>query len=95
MRVTYIRLETFMLKISRTRVVEAGCDDCAQHSARLIEALQSGQVQDGELLDILHHLLQCLPCAQEFQVLQNCARMDVEDSWPSFDEMWHKIEQGK
>ena len=95
MRITHIKLDSFMVKIARTRDVEASCDDCAQHSARLVDALMQGNVQDAELLDILHHVLQCMPCSQEFQVLQECARMDAEDSWPSFDEMWNRIEQKK
>ena len=95
MRVTHIRLDTFMVKIARTREAEKSCDDCAQHSARLVDALMQGNVEDSELLDILHHVLQCMPCSQEFQVLQECARMDAEDSWPTFEEMWNKIEQKK
>ncbi len=95
MRVTHIKLETFMVKIARTREQEVSCDECAKHSARLIEALMQGNVQEKELLDILHHVLMCMPCSQEFEVLQDCARMDAEDSWPSLDEMWKKIEQSK
>lgn len=95
MPVTYIKLETFMLKIARTREQEVSCDDCAKHSARLIDALMQGDVQEQELLDILHHVLMCLPCAQEFKVLQECARMDAEDSWPTLQELWGKIEQSK
>ncbi len=95
MRVTHINLDAFMLKVARTREVEASCDDCAKHSARLIEALMQGNVQDQELLDILHHVLMCLPCSQEFQVLHDCARMDAEDSWPSMDEMWNQIDQAQ
>ncbi len=95
MRVSYIKLETLMLKVSRTREVEVGCDDCARQSARLVEALMQGNVENQELLDIVHHILQCLPCSEEFRVLEECARMDAEDSWPSDDELWHKIEQGK
>lgn len=95
MSMTYYKLDTFMLKIARTRPVEASCDDCAKHSARLVDALMQGNVEDAELLDILHHVLQCLPCSQEFQVLQECARMEAEDSWPSMDDMWNKIEKDK
>lgn len=95
MQITHYRLETFMLKIARTRDVEATCDDCAKHSARLVDALMQGNVQEAELLDILHHVLQCLPCSQEFQVLHECARMESEDSWPTMDQMWQDIENGK
>ena len=95
MRLTHIQLDTFMIKIARTREVEVGCDDCAKHSARLVDALLQGNVQDEELLDILHHVLQCLPCCQEFEVLKECARMEADDSWPSEDELWNKIEKGK
>jgi len=95
MRVTHIKFEAFMVKVARTREQEANCEDCAKHSARLVEALMRGDVQDQELLDLLHHVLMCMPCSQEFQVLQDCARMDAEDSWPSFDEMWNNIEQAR
>lgn len=91
MRVSHIKLEAFLVKIARTREVEASCDDCAQHSARLVEALMNGHVEEGELIDILHHVLQCMPCSEEFQVLQDCARMDAENSWPSVDELWANI----
>lgn len=92
MRVTRMKLETFIVKVAHTRAVEVSCDDCAAHAARLVDALMSETVEDAELLDILHHVLMCIPCSQEFQVLQDCARMDAEDSWPSLDEMWVKIE---
>lgn len=95
MPVTYYKLETFMLKVARTRDVELSCDDCAKHSARLVDALMLGNVEDTELLDILHHVLQCLPCSQEIQVLQECARMEAEDAWPSMDEMWTKISKNE
>lgn len=95
MRVTHIRLETFLVRVARTREVEKSCDDCARESARLVDALLNGNVEDQELLDILQHVLMCIPCSQEFEVLQDCARMDADDSWPSFDEMWNKIEKNK
>lgn len=95
MRVTHIKLDAFIVKIARTHEVEAGCDDCAKLSARLLEALMAETVEEEELLEILHHLLMCPPCAQEFQTLSDCVRMDAEDSWPSLDEMWRKIERGK
>lgn len=95
MRVTRIKIDTFLIKVSRTRENEATCDDCAKQSARLVDALMQGQVDDEELLDILHHLLLCVPCSQEFQVLSECARMDADESWPSFEEMWSQIERGK
>lgn len=94
MRVTYLKLDTFMVKIARTREVELGCDDCAKHTARLVDALMQGNVNDEELLDILHHVLQCTPCSQEFKVLHECAKMEAEDTWPSEDELWKKIDGG-
>ncbi|MCC7161153.1 MAG: hypothetical protein IT331_01550 [Anaerolineae bacterium] len=93
MRLTYLKLETFMIKIARTRADEVGCDDCAKHSARLVDALMQGNVNEQELQDLLLHVLQCLPCAEEFQILRDCARMDTEDSWPSEDALWRKIER--
>ena len=94
-RLTHIKLDTFMIKVARTRDIELGCDDCAKHSARLVDALMQGNVKDEELLDILHHVLQCMPCSQEFKVLHECARMEADDSWPSEDELWHKIQEAK
>jgi hypothetical protein len=91
MPVTRIKLEAFMVKVARTRDAEAGCDDCAKHSARLVDALLSGNVEDAELLDILHHVLMCMPCSEEFHILEDCARMDAEDSWPTFDELWASL----
>lgn len=95
MRVTQDHIESFMLKIARTRPSESSCDDCAKHAARLVDALIQGDVEDQELLDILHHVLMCIPCGQEIRILHQCAQMDAMDAWPSPDEMWHKIERGE
>jgi hypothetical protein len=94
MRVSSLKLQTLLLKVSYTRDQEASCDDCARLSARLAEALMSGPVQDQELLSIVQHLIECFPCAEEFTVLQQCAQMDAQGSWPAIEELWHKLEEG-
>jgi len=55
----------------------------------------SDDLRDEELLTILFHLQQCIPCSQEFEALKDCARMDEEDSWPSMDEMWQRLDAGQ
>ena len=95
MRVTRIKIETFVVKIAQTREQEASCDDCARLSAKLAEMLAASDVRDKELLAILHHLQECIPCAQEFQTLCDCERMDREEAWPSFEEMWAKLQSGQ
>lgn len=95
MRVSRIQVETFIIKVARTREDEAGCDDCARLAARLVQALLSNDLDDQELMTIWLHVQQCIPCGQEFEVLTDCARMDEEDSWPSMDEMWQKLEAEK
>lgn len=95
MRVTRIKIETLIVKVAQTRDVEASCDDCARLSAKLVEVLFSGQVTDAQLAAIVQHLQECIPCAEEFQVLQQCAQMDKEDSWPSFEDMWRVFEQNR
>lgn len=91
MRVTRIKIETFVLKIAQTRESEVSCDDCARLSAKLAEMLAAANVQDGELFAILHHLQECIPCAEEFEALCHCERMDREENWPSFEEMWKHL----
>ncbi|HZQ05459.1 MAG TPA: hypothetical protein VFD70_02695 [Anaerolineae bacterium] len=93
MRVSRIQLEKFMVKIARTREEEASCDDCAQLSAQLVEVLLRGDAPNEELLSILQHLEQCVPCSEEFLVLKDCVRMELEQNWPTLDEMWNKLDQ--
>lgn len=88
MRITHIKIESFLVKIARTREVEMSCDDCARLSAKLAEVLAQQNIQDLELLAILQHLQECIPCAEEFQVLCDCERMEREEDWPSFERMW-------
>lgn len=95
MRVTRIKIETFVVKIAQTREQEASCDDCARWSAKLAEMLAASGVRDQELLAILHHLQECIPCAQEFEALCDCERMEREENWPSFEEMWAKLQSGE
>lgn len=95
MRITRIKIDTFLVRIARTREEEASCDDCARLSARLVEVLAEQNVQDLELLAILQHLQECIPCAEEFQVLCDCARMDREEAWPSFEELWNLLQSGE
>lgn len=92
MDVIRLRIESLMVKLSRTRDQEASCDDCARLSAVLVEALLSGNVQSDELIGILRHLEQCAPCCEEFTILQQCAEMDAKDSWPSMQELWAKLD---
>lgn len=91
MRLNRIKLEHFFVKIALTRGQEADCDECAQLSAQLVEAVLTGDVQSAELERILLHLKQCIPCAEEFAVLHECARMEVEDTWPSTEELHKRL----
>ena len=95
MRSTRIRIQTLIVKVANTRSDEATCDDCARLSAKLVEVLARSNLDDAQLLAIWQHLQECIPCAEEFQVLQDCERMDREDSWPSFDEIWRMLDSGK
>jgi hypothetical protein len=95
MRVTRIKIETLIVKVVQTRDVEASCDDCARLSAKLVEVLFSGQVTDAQLSAIVQHLQECIPCSEEFKALQECARMDMEDSWPSLEDMWRTLDQNR
>jgi hypothetical protein len=92
MRVTRLKLQTFMLKIARTREEEATCEDCAKLSAQLVEVVLTGAATNAELESILQHLKQCIPCSEEFEVLLNCAHMDAQESWPGMDELWAKFD---
>jgi hypothetical protein len=92
MRVNRIQIQTFMVKIARTRDEEASCDDCARLSAQLVEAFMHGEIQSDELLTIVAHLEQCIPCSEEFAVLKDCMRMEEEGSWPTLEEMWNKLD---
>jgi hypothetical protein len=92
MRATRIKIESLIVKIAQTREIEATCDDCARLSAKLAEVLLASRVEDEQLLAILHHLQECIPCAEEFQVLRDCARMEHEGSWPSLEEIWQKLD---
>jgi hypothetical protein len=92
MQIIRIKIETFLLKIAQTRETEASCDECARASAQLAEMLAVAQVTDEELLVILHHLQECIPCAQEFEALCNCERMEREENWPPLEEMWAHLQ---
>lgn len=91
MRLTQIKIEHFFVKLALTREQEADCDECLRLSAQLVEAVLVGDFQSDELEPILLHLKQCIPCAEEFAVLHDCAKMDAEDSWPSAEDMWRRI----
>ncbi len=91
MRSTRIRIETLLVKIAQTRAQEATCDDCAELSAHLAELLEQTKIEDERLIAIMQHLQECIPCAEEFQVLRDCERMEREDAWPSLDELWQRF----
>ena len=93
MAVTRTKIQTLVLKVAQTRDVEASCDDCARLAAHLAQVLLDGSTQDPSLEAILQHLKECIPCAEEFEVLKRCAQMDLEDSWPTFEELWQELDQ--
>jgi hypothetical protein len=95
MRVTRIKIETFLVKVAQTQEQEVSCDDCARYSAELVEALLSGKLEHAAFKNILQHLEECIPCAEEFTMLHQCAQMDDQDAWPSFEEMWRKLQSGQ
>lgn len=93
MAATGIRIQTLILKVAQTRETEASCDDCAQLAAHLVEVLLlNGDTPEPPLEAILHHLKECIPCAEEFRTLQECVRMEMENSWPTFEEMWQRLD---
>jgi len=92
MAATRIKIQTLILKVTQTRETEASCDDCAQFAAHLVEVLLlNGDAPEPPLEAILHHLQECIPCAEEFRTLQECARMEMESAWPTFEEMWQRL----
>ena len=92
MRVTRIQIQTFMVKVAHTREDEASCDDCARLSEQLVEAFMHGDIENEQLLTIVQHLEQCIPCAEEFAILKDFMRMEEEGNLPSLEEMWNKID---
>lgn len=95
MRVTRYHVERFVIKVAHTRANEPSCDDCAKLSAQLVEALIAGQAEGEEFQQILVHLEQCIPCAEEFAVLRECVQMELDDSWPTPEELKLRIENSE
>jgi len=75
-------------RIAYTLDVEIDCGECSRFSPRYVDALLDGQsdilVRNQDHWALFQaHLEQCPACAQEFLMLREIAKMDVEGAWPA------------
>ncbi len=86
-----LQVERLVRRIALTLEAELDCDECGQMAPGVVEALLSGDVQAEHFTLVFQHLAECLPCAEEFDVLKGCAQMDRDGSWPALAQMLEQI----
>ena len=96
----YIRAVRLVRRIAYTLEVEIDCGECARLSPHYVDALLDGQ--DDQLAAnaaswalFQSHLEQCPVCAQEFLVLREVARMELDDTWPTIAALLDRAAQGE
>jgi hypothetical protein len=85
--VTKAQIAGLVRRIARTMETELDCGDCGKHIAVYVDAILAGEDELDPWALIRQHLEQCSPCAEEFAVLRDAAKMDLEDNWPSRDSL--------
>jgi hypothetical protein len=81
-------------RVALTLDVEMNCDEAARLSAQVVDALMSNPDLGGQFALVIQHLEECVPCAEEFARLRDCAQMEQEGSWPSLMQLLEKACQG-
>lgn len=78
------KIAKLVRKIARTLEDEMNCGDCGGHVPVYVDAILAGEQEPAHWLLIRQHLEQCTACSQEFAMLVDAAKMDLEDGWPSY-----------
>jgi hypothetical protein len=78
-------------RIGQTQDVELNCGDCGERVPVLVDSILAGKEEFERWTLVRQHMDQCTVCAQEFSLLREVARMDLEDSWPSLAAMMEMV----
>jgi hypothetical protein len=70
-------------RIAHTLETELDCGDCAKHVPAIVDAVLAGQDTLDQWALIRQHFEECEVCSEEFAVLRNVARMELEGTWPT------------
>jgi hypothetical protein len=81
--VTKAQIARLARRIGHTLDTELDCGDCGKHVPVYVDSILAGKDEFERWALVRQHLEQCSVCSQEFAVLREAAKMDLEDNWPS------------
>jgi hypothetical protein len=70
-------------RIGLTLDAELDCGDCGKRVPVFVDSILAGKDEFDRWALVRQHLEQCSVCSQEFALLREAAKMDLEDSWPT------------
>ena len=77
------QIERLVRQIAETLENEIDCNEAEQLQSDLVDAMLAGRSSLDRFTLVIQHLRVCTPCAEEFEILRQCAQMDLEASWPT------------
>ena len=79
------QFEKWLRNIYQTQDVEISCTECFDLVSRFVEVEVSGQDVEAELPQVKQHLDQCRACREEYEILHDLRRLEVEGDIPPLD----------
>lgn len=86
-------LSRWIKSVRDTQVEEITCSECLDQVSQYVDLeLASGQAA-RQMPRVKQHLDQCLVCREEYQVLQELARMEAEGDLPKKEELLERLKR--
>lgn len=86
-------LSGWLKKVRNTQEVEIDCSTCLDQVSRYVDLeLSTGQAA-ARMPQVKHHLDQCQVCQDEYLLLRDLARMELDGSLPSMDDLTDQLKR--
>ena len=76
-------IKRLLVQIAFTLEHELDCEEAQGLQSELVDTMLAGQSGLDRFALVVQHLRVCIPCAEEFEILRQCAEMELEASWPT------------
>ena len=81
------RFERWLRNIHQTQEKEISCSECFDSISHYVEIELSGEDPALRMPQVEQHLNQCTACREEYEILRDLARLEMDDQLPSLDDL--------
>lgn len=84
MKKTYLR---WIKRLQDTQEHEINCSECQDRISRYVDLELTADSAERQMPEVSHHLAQCGVCREEYLVLHDLARLEIDGRLPSAGEL--------